>query len=316
MHNAYRGIDFLRALRVLLFHRRAACVVGHVESLAVILLLRRLFWFTPKVVVWEVPWSSGWRFRDAITGIAVPRADLNVVFGSNQVDLIRTRLSQTAPVAVIPFCVDVGFFSPSSKRAADDGYVFSVGRDCGRDFQIVIDAMRPLGVPVVLRTSMPVVISQCNAGRVTVLSKDVSWPDYLELYERAAVVVIAASETMNASGVTSLLEAMAMGKAVVVTRTAALADYLPPPDAGVVVPSGDAEAMGVAVKALLADAEGRERMGRRARLFALEHYSPPVHFRAIGKLLSNLLNGGERAPPHASSRAESVHSGSYPHAVK
>jgi len=291
MHNAYVGLDPLRTLRVLLGRRDADCVCGHLESVVGVLLLRRLFGFRPKVIVWEVPWSPGWAYRDTLSRLALPRADMNVVFDSSQLALVRGVAGDRAPVAVVPFCIDVDFFRPTAPAAGRDGYVYSVGRDNGRDFDIVVEAMAGTPFELVLRTSTPVDVPADCASRVVQVAETVPWARYRSLYEGAAIVVVAARETANASGVTSLLEAMAMGLPVVVTGTRALSDYLPPEDAGVVLPVGDAEAIRRAVTSLMSDPERRMRMGRRAREVVIDRFSPSAHFQALARMLDAAVDG-------------------------
>src|SRR5262249_42278583 len=55
------------------------------------------------------------------------------------------------------------------------------------------------------------------------------------------------------AGVTTILEAMAMGKAVVCTRTAGQTDVIVDGETGVYVPPGDVAALGAAIERLLAD---------------------------------------------------------------
>ena len=307
-HNAYAGLDPIRALRVLLGERDAACVCGHMESVVIVLLLRRLFRFAPKVVVWEVPWSSGWAFRERVARLALPRADACVVFDASQIALVRERYGSDVSVVAVPFYVDVDFFSPrhpgmeATLHAADlfpdlpgsggEGYVYTVGRDAGRDFQIVVDAVAGTGVGLVVRSGRAIDVPVAARSSVVVMSENVDWDRYRRLYDGASVVIVASRETPNACGVTSLLEAMAMGKAVVVAGTAALSDYLPPPDAGVVVPVGDVDALRKAVLDLLADPERRERLGRRAREIVVERFSPDAHFARVASMLDSVVRRG------------------------
>jgi glycosyltransferase involved in cell wall biosynthesis len=87
-----------------------------------------------------------------------------------------------------------------------------------------------------------------------------------DLYDRAAVVVVPVLETTFPAGITTLVEAMSMGKAVIATATSGLGCVVPH-DAAVIVPSGDRAALANALQGLLADSERRQTLGERARNF-------------------------------------------------
>jgi glycosyltransferase involved in cell wall biosynthesis len=284
MHNAYLGLDPLRAIRILLTRRRAALICAHLESAVVLLLLRRLFRFRPPVVIWEVPFSPGWAFRERIGRLAMARADGAVVFSSSQIGLARQTYGAASPVWFIPFAVDLTFFRPAA--GAGPGTILSAGRDAGRDFGIVVRAAQGLGVAVTIRAG----------GKPDALPAGVRWIEahvpyaqYRALYEEAAIVVVATGDTLNACGVTSLMEAMAMGKPVIVSDNPALRDYLPPPDAGIVVPVGDEAALRAALRRLIDDPEEARRMGVRAREFAQRQFSPARHYTRMAEMFDRVI---------------------------
>jgi glycosyltransferase involved in cell wall biosynthesis len=79
------------------------------------------------------------------------------------------------------------------------------------------------------------------------------------------------------AGVTTITEAMAMGKAVITTRTRAQVDVIRDGLHGLYVPPGDPRALRQAIGYLLENPEEAERMGRAGRQqaerwHALDHY--------------------------------------------
>lgn len=98
-----------------------------------------------------------------------------------------------------------------------------------------------------------------------------------ELYARSRFVVVPLHEADFDAGVTTLCEAMAMGKAVIVTRTQGQADVVREGVSGLYVPPGDARALRQAIEHLLRHPEAAARMGRAGRELAeanhtLDHY--------------------------------------------
>jgi PEP-CTERM/exosortase A-associated glycosyltransferase len=92
-------------------------------------------------------------------------------------------------------------------------------------------------------------------------------------YSVCDLVVYPRRSTRATERVTPLkpLEAMAMGRAVVASDVGGLRELLPPGTA-VLVPPGDPAALARACRDLLANAERRAELGRRARLHAAERH--------------------------------------------
>jgi glycosyltransferase involved in cell wall biosynthesis len=93
-----------------------------------------------------------------------------------------------------------------------------------------------------------------------------------DLYGRARFVVIPLLDVDVDCGVTTLTEAMAMGKAVIVTRTRGQVDVIKDGEHGIYVPPGDPAALRSAIEHLAAHPKEAERMGRAGReLIQREH---------------------------------------------
>jgi glycosyltransferase involved in cell wall biosynthesis len=283
-HNAFLGLDPLRALRVLLTRRKAAMVCAHMESAVIILLLRRLFRFRPPVVIWEVPWSPGWAYRERVARLAIPRAACAIVFSSNQIELVRQAYGPRSSVMFVPFCVDVDFYRPQPGIDSRPASILSCGLDAGRDFDVLLEASKDLPASVTIKAGRSLAIDQRAYPNVTLRTDYLSYTAFRDLYAQASIVVVTTKATPNACGVTALMEAMAMGKPTIVSDNPALRDYLPPPDAGVVVPVGDSAALHAALLDLLQNPEKAAAMGRKARAFAEQRFHPRVHFQAMAEV--------------------------------
>ena len=84
-----------------------------------------------------------------------------------------------------------------------------------------------------------------------------------------------------------VLQAMAMGKAVVTTPRGAeglAIEGCQPP----LAVAEDAEGIADAAATLLASVEARRSLGRRARAFVAEHYSPPAYARRLEAVYAEL----------------------------
>jgi len=99
--------------------------------------------------------------------------------------------------------------------------------------------------------------------------------DMPAFYAAADVVIMPSLESAREGFGRVLIEAMAMGKATVATRTGGIPEVMMEGETGLLVPPGDVEALARAVVDLLRDEEKRKRMGERGyervkRFFDLE----------------------------------------------
>ena len=95
--------------------------------------------------------------------------------------------------------------------------------------------------------------------------------DMLRLMARASVVAISTDDVDVSSGQLVALQAMALGKAVVATRSAALDDYIDDGENGLLVDK-DAAALRHAIDKLMGDPALKQRMGEAGRRrFAERH---------------------------------------------
>lgn len=92
-----------------------------------------------------------------------------------------------------------------------------------------------------------------------------------------------------------LIEAMAMGKAVVATAAGGVPEIVVEGETGLLVPPGDPEALAAAVRALLDDAPRGARLGAAGRRRAETVFSLAGHVAAVERVYGEAL-GGLRAP--------------------
>jgi glycosyltransferase involved in cell wall biosynthesis len=87
----------------------------------------------------------------------------------------------------------------------------------------------------------------------------------------------------------AILEAMATGLPVVASAVGGVPELIVEGETGFLVPPGDAEALGTALRTLVADPELRLRMGRAARARATEKFDLPEMRQAHLDLYERLL---------------------------
>ena len=184
-------------------------------------------------------------------------------FSQNQGPVLGEHLGLGADrLRYIPFGVDDETFIPTGE---DDGdYILVVGRDSGRDWPTLFAALEGIDLPVKLCCRPRDIAGMRVPAGVDVLGY-VDRTVYRHLLGRARVVVIATKPLLYPSGQSVLLEAMAMARAVVVTATPALADYIDDGVTALVVPPGDAASLRQTVVEAAGDDGLRAHVGHNAR---------------------------------------------------
>lgn len=209
------------------------------------------------------------------------RVDAVVVFSENQRAILVDGLGIDAGrIAVVRFGIDLDEWT--GVATVDDGSVVAIGRDEGRDWGTFFDAVEGTGWPVIV-ASRPRSVEHVDIPAEVDFRGYVDRDDYRRLLASASVVAVISKDLAYPTGQTVLLEAMALGKACVVTYTAAMSDYIT--DAVVAVPLGDAVAVRAAIQGLLDDPARREELGRRAKQIAHERFGAEHMWRTVAECL-------------------------------
>jgi len=94
-----------------------------------------------------------------------------------------------------------------------------------------------------------------------------------DLYARSRFVVVPLQRSDTDNGVSVILEAMAMGKPVICSRTRGQVDVIEEGVTGLFVPVGDSDALRAAILSLWNDPERADAMGRAARAHVEKHHA-------------------------------------------
>ncbi len=169
------------------------------------------------------------------------------------------------PVSFVPFGVDTDAFRPTAEPPTRD--VVSVGADPHRDLPLLLDVARSLP-----ETSFSVVAGRDNApaprdvpANVSV-EVDLPFDEMKRRLEEAGVVALPVRENTYSGATTVLLQAMALGKPVVVSRTSAIASGYELVDGENcrLVPPADAAAFARSLRDVLGDDVHARALGASA----------------------------------------------------
>ena len=215
-------------------------------------------------------------------------------YGWGEVDELRAWLGDGGPrVEFVPFGVDTDHFSPDTSAQPDDDVV-SIGADPRRDFTLLLDLARRLR-----ERTFRIVASADNARTLgptppnVTVDVDVPFGRIRERLLRARMVALPVRENTYSGATTTLLQAMACGKPVVVTRTAAIARGYHLEDGANcrLVAPGDLAALEQAVTGVLEDPALAAGLGLQARETVERHLTWARYANEMRQLLVDAADG-------------------------
>jgi glycosyltransferase involved in cell wall biosynthesis len=226
---------------------------------------------------------------------ALGTASSIVVYSEHEARVLAAWLSErgvNVPVEFVPFGVDVGTFRPS--RIAPEVDVVSVGADPHRDFTLLFEVAGALPA-----TSFRVVTSAEHAKSLPTpppnltVEVDLPFDEMRRRLERARVVALPVRDNSYSGATTVLLQAMALAKPVVVTRTAAIATGYGLADGNNVqlVAPGDDASFAVSLKEVLDDDSHARALGSRARATVEAELTWDLYVERLEGLLSDAAAG-------------------------
>ena len=195
--------------------------------------------------------------------------DIFLVYSTWQKRFIERRWQvQPERVAFTPFMVDTRFFSPQQVTAQVRPMICSAGLGF-RDYPTLIKVAADLAVEVVIGAGSPF-SKRPNTAQQADLPANVTVSRFTQyelrqLYADSLFVVMPLYNVDFQAGVTVILEAMAMEKAIICSGTPGQTDVVIDGETGIYVPPEDPVALRDAIAYLLANPEVAARMGKAGR---------------------------------------------------
>lgn len=275
-HPFLRAFDPLRTLRVLLVQRRYDLIVsGNDGAAAALVQARRLVPFRTPVVIWDLSPATVWAIRIAAQDRTIPRLDGILSLNEVQRPYVAARWGAHVPVTVVGHWVDTDFYRPDPSAEAEA--IVAVGDDPGRDYPALLRALDGLDLRTVIRTGLPLDLDPAGHRTVEPLRQRLDALAFRALYASARFVVVPLrADNKNAGGVSTILEAAAMGKAAIVSDSDGIREFVRHGETGLVVPAADPAALRAAIQRLSDDPATAARLGQNARRHVEQTASPAV----------------------------------------
>jgi glycosyltransferase involved in cell wall biosynthesis len=205
-----------------------------------------------------------------------------------------------ARITRVPIWCDHRYFRAERVKPASPGdYLLSVGME-SRDYPTLQLAARELPYP------LHVVASGWSRGAGFAAADGIDGRENLtiergvpttrlrQLYAGCRMLVVPLKSVTYAAGVTSIVEAMAMGKAVVVSASPGILDYVRDGVSGRVVPIGDPGALREAIVDLWEHPEVAARMGEHNRAWVESEINMDVFVERVARMLGAVPEAVDR----------------------
>jgi glycosyltransferase involved in cell wall biosynthesis len=225
------GGDFATVLSSLGPLNRSDVVLSTVDTVGIpLVLLARARIVRPPFVYVAIGLPErlarlGSRRMERLYAHALGAASTIAVYSEHEADAVRAWLRERgvgAAVEFVPFGVDIETLRPPGSPPDLD--VVSVGADPHRDFELLLDVARSMpATRFVLVTTAERARSLGDRPANVTVEHDLPFAAMRGRLERARVVALPVRDNSYSGATTVLLQAMALAKPVVVTRTAAIA---------------------------------------------------------------------------------------------
>ncbi len=297
--NKLRKINFNLAALPLIFKARKYDIVFSGGSLFFPFLFRVVLRMKKTKLVWyntfftnAIKRSSGLKKRiilktmKSLDGIVCP--------SKAQYDFLLSQGVDKDKLFFVLNGVDVAYIQKKQRdiKPAEEDYILSVGKDMGRDYETLIDAVKNIGMKVKI-VAMPRNINTADLPKNVEFLGSVPFDELLGLYKNAKLIVIPtkSEESLDASdcsGQYVLLDSLASGKAIIASKRNSLKDYVDNMKDVFLVEPEDSDDLQTAIKFLLDNPEKVKEMERNTRrksgLFTTRNFAKQLVFCVFDKV--------------------------------
>jgi len=205
---------------------------------------------------------------------------------------VLQRLLPGQRIGCIRFGVDHNFWFPH-REAGGEWFVLSIGNDRHRDYKTLLAAWKPHYPKLKIVTSLSV---RSSAANIDVIHGD--WragtlddSEIRSLYRQSLFVILPIRQTIQPSGQSACLQAMACGKAVILSDIDGLwnRELMRNEETILLTPPGDVAALSAAIEVLLRDPGRAERIGAAARTIIEDHLNVDTMADALATVITSVL---------------------------
>lgn len=200
-------------------------------------------------------------------------------------------------LVVFPETTDTLFFNPSHTRdpllqkiIPNSQYIFSAGLEM-RDYETLIRAVANLEIQVVIAAGSPwskFDFSTNDSLPANIHVERYSLEEMRELYRHSSLVVVPVKPTIRACGMNVVLEASAMKKPIIASKTAGMVDFITDGETGCLVEPNDSDALRANIIELLNSENQANLLGCNANEKVLKGYDLDQYTQFISAEIDQL----------------------------
>lgn len=189
--------------------------------------------------------------------------------------------------SVLKYSIDAKFYNDVPKpHYGEASKVIAIGRDVGRDFNVLVEAVKDRNIFLYLIT-LPYLLPKDADNMANVqVEQRLSYEELMNLYQESAISIIPLTgELAYPSGIRAVMEAMALGKPVIATYTPVLAEYFVSGEEIIFVNAKSKAELSGAIEKLLGSGKWQKDLAENAYKKLLEEYTVEKYVSELMKLL-------------------------------
>ncbi|MBN1481255.1 glycosyltransferase [candidate division KSB1 bacterium] len=259
-----------------------------VMGLVVAFLCRFFHAKRPKIVIAQLiipkrPASLNQYLREAFIRYALKRVDTVIVYSTIEAEQFEKRYGNGSTLfTFLPLGIELSNHRPAS----DEHYIFSGGRS-NRDYATLVKAVTGLNFKVKI-AAQRFNVSELALPENVETYFDVYGESFSRLLAGATIVVIPLERADESSGQLVLLNAMAFGKPIIITRSRGVEDYIRDGENVITVPRQNMFALRTELDNLLNSPEERRRLGVYAKE-SVKSFSIAKQAERVARLLDRSI---------------------------
>jgi len=196
-------------------------------------------------------------------------------------------------VCVLPEQTDIRFFKPEEPQNTQGTPIIMSGGMEQRDYETLAQATKDMDVDVRISAVSPNFSANTRVRFPESVPDNMkvaeyNWQELRNLYKDASIAVVSLLPNDYSAGLTTLIEAMACRRPVIISRTPGLAEELI--DQGVVVgvPPLDSHKMKQAITQLLEDPDYAETLAQRGYEAVMANYTSENHVKYLASSIQQI----------------------------
>jgi glycosyltransferase involved in cell wall biosynthesis len=261
-------------------------------GLSLLCTLKRIFKYKfPKIVILNIAILKYIKKNNRISRFKqfyLKGTDKIICLSRDQVQKLNYVLNISFKnIIYLPLGVDNNYFYNKINKPHEN-YIVSFGKD-SRDYQLLIKAAKKVN------QKFKIICYQYNIPKIKIpknveLIVKIPYQKLKQIVEKCIFVVIPLKEEFYTIGQTSLLESMAMGKAIIASDVPSLRDYISHQQNGILVKTGNKKDLVNNIDALASNQKMLSRLSTQAYQSAVNKYSCEIFNKNIAKLFKNIIH--------------------------